>query len=383
MNRSHFLFQLVQTVICFQSTAQQSKVWDDFVKSKKEGKEAILPDFSYAGYKYSEVVIPFVGSRFFDVTLFGAKPNDGLSDKDAIKKAIASASKNGGGIIFFPKGRYIINSASDDQSIIQIQSSNIVFRGASSNENNTVIFFDKDLPPANPKKLWTVPYAIQTSPKEENIVLADVIANAKRESFSIKVSDASNIKKGDWLILHVKNKSKELIKYDLQPISPEPEWKSILEKGVVVNERHQVASVDENLITFVGPIHYDVNKKHGWQISSFAHLENIGFEHLTFEGSWTKEFKHHRSAQDDGDWSILSIGKSVNSWIRNCTFKNVNNAASFSGSAASTAINLTIVGKIGHAAIHASGGSTGILIANVNDIAGMHHAIGVGGGSTT
>ena len=89
------------------------------------------------------------------------------------------------------------------------------------------------------------------------------------------------------------------------------------------------------------------------------------------------------SAQDDGGWKILNLSRSVNSWIRNCTFKNVNVAASINASAACTAINISIVGAIGHSAVHAAGGSTGILMAKINDKSGMHHSTGVGGGSTT
>ena len=64
------------------------------------------------------------------------------------------------------------------------------------------------------------------------------------------MSNASKIKKGDWLILKDKNNSKDLIAYDVQPLIPEPEWKSILDKGVVVNERHQVASIKGNTIIY-------------------------------------------------------------------------------------------------------------------------------------
>ena len=245
------------------------------------------------------------------------------------------------------------------------------------------MFFDKDLPPTNPEQLWSVPRAIQVTTDKSNKVLTDIIADTKRETYTIKVADASRIKKGDWLVLEVKNNSKELIEYDLQPVKPDPKWTSILEKGVVVNEHHQVKSVYGNTINFFEPIHYDIQKKHGWKVSSFAHNEHIGFENMTFEGNWLKDFKHHRSSQDDGGWSILSISKSVNSWIKDCKFKNVNNAAAFHHSAACTVLNVTIEGNEGHSSISSAGGSTGVLLAKIDDKVGMHHAVGVGGGSTT
>ncbi len=355
-------------------------VWEDFVDAKKTGKTPILPDFSYAGYKYSEVPLPNVKFKIFNIIEFGANPNDTLSDKSAIIRAIKAAKKNGEGVIYFPKGKYYINTYSDDNSIIAITSSKIVFRG--EGKTNTILFFDKDLPPTDPKKMWSCPSAIKVHSVNKNEHITKITGNTKREAFTIKVEDASKISKGDWIVLQVQNNSEDLVEYDLSPLVPDKEWKSILDKGVKVNEKHQVASVNGNTITLVSPIHFDIQAKHNWTISKFAHVDHVGFENLTFEGNWTKEFVHHRSAQDDGGWSILSISNAVNSWVSNCTFKNISRALSFSSSAACTALNINIEGAIGHASINSSG-STEILLAKINDNAGMHHTTGVGGGSNT
>lgn len=363
--------------------AQQSPVWENFKSAQETGAEPILPDFSYAGYKYSEVPIPTVNYKVFNVVDFGAKPNDEISDKEALLKALDAAKKNGEGIIFFPKGKYYFFTGDDTLTPIQIKSSNIVFRGEGVGKDGSVLFFDKDLPASDPNKLWSVPNMIQTSASGSNELLTTIVADARRETKTITVGDASKIKKGDWVILEVENNSEDLIAYDIQPLTTQPKWTAIKTKGVVVNERHQVAQVKGNTIIFVEPIHYDVQKKHDWKVLKFAHLEHIGFENLTFEGNWTKDFVHHRSAQDDGGWSILNIYKCVNSWVKDCQFINVSNAVNFGASAACTALNVTIEGNFGHAAIHASSGSTGILMAKINDIAGMHHTTGVGGGSTT
>lgn len=367
--------------LVFNCTAQQSKtVWEDFVEAKKTGETAILPDFSYVGYKYSEEPIPHVNYKTFNVTDFGAIPNDTQSDKDAIKKAVSAAQKNGEGVIFFPKGKYYINTMDDDYSIINITSSKIVFRGEGSGENGSILFFQRDFPPADPNKLWTCPSAIKVASNKKDKIITKVVSDSKRETFKVEVKNASKIKKGDWVILKVQNNSKDLIEYDLKPLKPEPIWKSILNEGVKINERHQVANVSGNTVTFMEPIHYDVQAKHNWSLTTFEHLDHVGFENLAFEGNWLKEFVHHRSAQDDGGWSILDITDVVDSWIKDCSFKNVNNCATFSSSAASTALYVTIDGKIGHSAIHAQG-STGILLAKINDKAGMHHSVGVAGGS--
>jgi len=361
--------------------SQKSAIWEDFKTANNNNTEPILPDFSYAGYKYSEEEIPFLNYTVFDVTTFGAIPNDNKSDKKAIEKTIKAASKKGEGIIYFPKGKYYINTGEDNNSIIKIKSSKLIFRGES--EKETILFFDKDLPPADPEKLWTVPAAIKVTTDKKSKFLANVTKNATRETHTIIVDNASKIKEGDWVILEVLNNNKELIDYDLKPLKVEEKWTSIINDGVQVNERHKVVKVKGNTITFKSPIHYDINPKYQWKIMSFPNLNHVGFENITFQGNWIKDFVHHRSAQDDGGWKILSISNVVDSWVKDCTFTNVNVPMSFSSSAASTALNITITGKLGHSSVHAADGSTGILLAKINDLAGMHHAVGVAGGSTT
>ncbi|WP_281989570.1 DUF4955 domain-containing protein [Aquimarina aggregata] len=375
---------IVALILCsLNLAAQDSKVWQDFKVAKENGHDHILPDFSYAGYKYSEVALPKVDFKVFNVIDYGAVPNDDRSDKESIKKAIAAASKNGEGVIFFPKGKYFINTEEDSLDIVKIESSKIVFRGEGANENGSILLFKRDLPPANPEKLWTVPYAIKTTVEKKGKFLTNVISDARRETFVLKVEDASRIKPGDWVVLKMKNNDKELVAEDIAPLSIEPKWTTIQEKGVQINEMHKVASVHKDTLVFSEPIHYNVNSSHGWKLYHFPHLQRIGFENIMFLGNWDGKFVHHRSPQDDGGWSILNLNNLVNSWVRNCTFKNVNRALSINSSAAVTALNISVEGKIGHNGVSAGGGSTGILLAYINDKAGMHHTTGVGGGSTT
>ena len=48
-------------------------------------------------------------SDVFDVTKFGAVANDGMDDTYAVQKALDAAAANGGGIVFFPRGRFQMN----------------------------------------------------------------------------------------------------------------------------------------------------------------------------------------------------------------------------------------------------------------------------------
>ncbi|WKX76433.1 DUF4955 domain-containing protein [Zobellia laminariae] len=385
-NRGSFsitLFLLFTCSLAINCAAQESNVWLNYKNAAQNNTEPILPNFSYAGYRFSETGIPEADHKVFNVQDFGAIPDDGISDKKAIIKTIEAGEANGSGIIYFPAGKYLINSKTDDLNTIKITSSNIILRGPKDVSEKATLFFEQDMPPTVPKNLWTSPYAIQTRTPEESTFITDITGSARRETHTIQVADASKIKKGDWVIVQVKDNDPKFVEQDIHPLPLNPKWTSIIEDGVQVNERHKVASVSGNKITFVDPIHYNISEQQDWKLYTFPHLSEVGFENLTFEGNWKKDFVHHRSAQDDGGWSILNLTGLVDSWVKNCTFTNVNRAIYFSHCAATTALNLVIDGKIGHSAVSVGGGSTGVLLAYINDKAGMQHASGVGGGSTT
>src|SRR5687767_15291397 len=65
--------------------AETAALWDDFVEAKEAGEEPVLPDFSYAGYHFSEKPIPDVSERpRFDVTQFGARSEEHTSELQSL-----------------------------------------------------------------------------------------------------------------------------------------------------------------------------------------------------------------------------------------------------------------------------------------------------------
>ncbi|WP_298707861.1 glycosyl hydrolase family 28-related protein, partial [Chitinophaga sp.] len=112
--------------------AQESPLWKEFVASRASGRTATLPDFSWAGYHFSEKELPDGQSKkVFNVKDFGALPDDDRYDDDAIQLAVRAAEANpGGGIVFFPAGRYLICPDEDQSKRITIRKSGIVLRGS-------------------------------------------------------------------------------------------------------------------------------------------------------------------------------------------------------------------------------------------------------------
>ena len=112
------IFVLIAGLLTHYANAQMTTaLWHDFVESRKKGKTPILPDFSYAGYHFSEKPIPDVsGNKKFSVTDYGAIPNDGISDEKGIQDAIHAAEKNNGGIVFFPAGKYLLVAGTNQKT---------------------------------------------------------------------------------------------------------------------------------------------------------------------------------------------------------------------------------------------------------------------------
>ncbi len=48
-------------------------------------------------------------TKVFDVTKFGAVANDGFSDTQAVQSALEAIKKNNGGILYFPRGRFLLS----------------------------------------------------------------------------------------------------------------------------------------------------------------------------------------------------------------------------------------------------------------------------------
>ena len=332
-----------------------SGTYQNFVRAKENETEPVLPDFSYSGYHYFNKPVPNVTHPIFDVTTYGAIPNDNISDQPAIKAAIAAAESNGSGIVFFPPGVFLVNTDTDKNSegkneSIYIRSSNIVLRGSGSRQGGTIIRQVNHLPPTNPDQLWTSPFMFYFKPNDIRYrTLTKITESAERETFWITVADASKLKVGQRIRIYMK--STQAIKEFLAPRSPEPNWSKLLSEGITIDEEHSIAEIQGNRIRFNEPLHTRVNHAHGWVVRSYPYIEEVGVEDISFRGSFFESFIHHKSALHDGGWSLLMLHHCVNSWIRRVSFMHVNHGISIVASAAVSVYQVTIAGNKGHYAI--------------------------------
>ena len=356
-------------------------VWQDYYRARTAGGTPILPDFSYAGYRRGDHPIPEVQGPIFDVTQFGAVAGDGQSDRAAIEAAISAAETQGGGVVFFPPGRFRVNEVPSRTEHIRISGSNIILRGSGSGPGGSELFMQHHLVPMNPNEPWATPsvigFASSVRPVETSVTT--VTADATRESHRVQVADPSALRAGQWVILRREDvRGTEAF---LAPHRPRPEWTRINTEGVTVAEIHQIRRIEGNTLVFETPIHVDVNAQHAWRINLFAHIEEVGVEDLAFVGNWHERFEHGRNALHDTGFSALRIELATNSWIRRCRFVDWTKPVQVGGAANVTVEDLVLEGNPGHHAIFIAG-ATHVLVKDIDDRLGAWHGPGVGGPSS-
>jgi hypothetical protein len=401
-------------IISHANAQNRSGLYQNWVDAQVNNSVPTLPTFSYAGYKHGEVGLPvFFSQPIFNVTDYGAVANDNISDKEAIKAAIAAAeSGSNGGIIFFPPGRFIVNDANptetgvaaDDASeVIRISKSNIVIKGSGSGAGGTELFQKSHTTSPNmATKNWSCPYLFLFWNGEDsaNIFITEVTGNAERESHTIEVASTSNISVGQWVELYIKDTNTNLLAEELAPFSAadfhEPENLKIINEGVEVREFHQVLSKTSNTITFKEPIHRAVNANYNWKINNFKALEDVGIQDLKYTGGFIWEHIHHKAPEElypnepvsgpnsflsSSGWSGVQFNHTVNSWISNVEFSAMSQAAQFVFTANATAFNNRYTGNPGHNFIVTNSATRCFLGRNDDLTTGVWHGAGVNGKS--
>jgi hypothetical protein len=352
-----------------------------FEAYKKNQHQSLLPDFSYAGYKCGEQEIPKITNyKMFNVTDFGARGDDDISDRDAIQAAIDAANKNGSGIVFFPKGRFIVNDDSSVTTGIVSKGSHIIFRGSGSGLGGTELIMKEPLVPVNPQQMWTGRPMFIFTTKGSDTSIGEVIQSADVGEFTLRLSKTNKLKFGDWVALKMLDNSPALIDEELAPHHVDTTWKYLVTKGVDVCMYYRVNKIENGVITLHAPLAYKIDAKYKWTVYKFANATEIGIEEIAFVGNWKEKFVHHRSWKDDSGFTLFQFSRCTNSWMANCRFTDCNVAAIVGQSANVTVVNCIVTGNAGHEAI-TSNHSTNVLLANLTDEASQWHSFGTAAGA--
>ena len=348
-----------------------SALWADFVNATAKGNEPILPDFSYAGYQYSDKAIPTVTSPIFRVTTFGAVANDNGFDDAAIQSAIDAAKSAGGGVVLFPPGQFRVNATDDEKHFITISGSNIVLRGAGSGAGGSEILMVA-------KKQGGAMFRVDPTSWVPSTV-ANITANATRESFWVTVDSPARLRTGQRVVIRYQNPEYNDFYYKGLPL--DPDWERVVKNGVGIHEAHVIAEIAENRVRFREPLHFTLKMgSTPHRLEAVTPLEQVGIEDLRFTGSWDtypEVFVHHKDWIHDSAWTLLSIKQVADGWVRRCEFRNFNTAINTDTAISFTIEDVKFTGKKGHSSVGARRGY-GMLVKDCEDIAGTHHGPDVG-----
>ncbi len=365
------------------------KVSVDWREEKVEDSTAV----EYTGKKRE-----FSTLERYDARDLGVVPNSKKDQRDVIQKAIDTIGEKGGGTLYFPHGRYRIDSRTD--SFLQINYSNISLEGETDKDGHPVaVLVDCRPTVRGHKNPWLSPFLITTGEKlQPSNEVWGVDFRKKKNTFSVSnsLSDpgsdgqmltprlattiTSTAKKGDtflevadssrvgrYVLIAMYNTTRDgnLLKDLLGMDSFRAEWTLCHRAGeeeapsyqwlVEVKER-----VNEKTIRLVRPLLRDIDVTYMPEVYNVEMLENVVIRNLCFDSEWNGMFCHHgcplyysiRQAQEmDYGWNAINMKRVVHSEVRNVVIKNFINPLYVMDSRNVTVSNLRICGYDGHQGI--------------------------------
>jgi len=284
-----------------------SKLWGP--DGSKWTPQSRLPDFSFAGYRCGESLIPNVPVAA-NVKDFGAKGDGKTDDTEAIKKAIESTQQ---GAILVPAGRYVLTGQ------LAINRSGIVLRGEGI--GRTVFYIPKSLEEVHGsakvdgnKSAWSFAGGfVEFQGDQKGDKLADVTAPAKRGDNKLTLSQTEGITPGSWVRLLMNNDPSLGRHLHADRADAGPATLSECH-GHLCDWAARVKAVEGNTIVLDRPLRLDVKTEwvpeiHSWQPA----VEDSGLEGITFEFKGTEKKPH---LEEEG-FNAVQMANAVNCWVRN------------------------------------------------------------------
>jgi len=399
-NLTPFLFSIIVLMQCKISASE-----NEGISLKIIGDSTIyLPDYSFAGYHHGEVSIPNY-TRSYNVSDYGAIPNDEKDDTQGIITAIAEASKEKGAtVVKFSPGKFIL------KKIIFIERSNFVLQGSGSDSNGTIIYCPtplRDLPlPKEMEELNQYLFENNKRDKKTGKIFSPfswtggLIWVQKKESrphrylatfdkTELQLASVDNGKRGSnyFTVKNVKSINENLLAKLLwfnRSGSQSTLLRHLYGNGdILIGSHHwnfpdrplieQIVTIKEiqnDRIYIKEPLLHDVKSEWSTILAPADLLTEVGIEKLRIEFPQTDYGGHHL---EEG-FNAIYISSLANSWVRDVKVINADNAILSDDCAFITIQNLEVSGRAGHYGLHL-GKSNHILAKNIVIDSPMVHSI--------
>lgn len=382
------------------TVSSSAQAWKKFFMKSEDN---VLLDYSYAGYNHGESA-PLDGFAwgYKVINVKERMEKDNLSAREALikildeNKLVRVSNQNATNatakiVIYFPADDYDLQPKGVTDKFPEIYGGNFVIKGAGAGKTRLLMNNPIGTDESTTAPLLTIKHTNSPANINNSKILATVVENAAKGSFSVKVGAVNELSVGKWVQLRLRSGNDELLKKEVGPIYSQmtTKWSVAQQpglsetnengKGVNVMEFHQIKSIDGNVVTFYEPIMHEVDIAYndydgGWVIRDYKYFENVGVEDLSFVGKAITPYYHHGDndpdAPDawlyDSGYMPLQLSRVVNSWVRNVSFESVSEAVTFGESANCSAYNISITGNRGHSAVRAQGSSR-VFIGKVSD----------------
>ena len=347
-------------------------IWKKFIGEPVPAGTPDLIDYSYAGYKQGEEGIPEdFALPVFDVTDYGAVPNDGKSDTQAIRNTIDAAKS--GGIVFFPPGQYDVLTSTDSSfDRITIPGSNIILRGSGAEgaiEGGTTIKMHNDI---SNDRGWEVTL-FRTSWLRDGSSSTFIKGSFPKGTKYFDVEDVSGLNNPKFIAISADglfgddwDQHSAVFKDDM------PSFFLITDNGLNIRESHEVDRIEGNRIYIKTPVLTHLNSN--FKVNSRNLHTGIGFEDLHIDGNMKEPYMHLVQLSRGG----IQLWNTAHSWVRRCRFSNTTTAIMFASNYCTSAISNVVDGNAAHYPVvftASTYGFVGLLEDYTNN--GMYHGVSV------
>ncbi len=404
------LFLIVLTI----NAQTRSIIYNEYVE---EPEKSPLIDFSKAGYAFGEQDFQYP-ENVINVASKGIKPNTGEDLTQKVQALLDETGKKGGGVLYFPKGKYLFNTNPNKVEFLKIDYDNVVIRGEGRGEDGTVFFNSTSLLQSEPNP-WLSPALIRTGFKiqgtdyfwgaapltyqankygkksDQRIYDAPTVTHithrAAKGSKNLRIKDASLLKAGDVVLLAMYNTNgnnkliKKMLNYTDAELTPDLKSANRAGKEGVASfqtlvEIERIISGDQILLR--QPLLMDIDVEFQPTLLEAPMIRNVGVENLRFASAWDGNYKHHANREVDYGWNAVNFCRVAHGWMKNITIDNYTNPIYLQDSKNVTLDAINITGHHGHSGIKAYAHATDNLIQNVNIQMNFSHALG-GEGNTS
>jgi hypothetical protein len=166
-------------------------------------RRRMLHDFSYAGYHRGERPIPAnPPGKVYDITRFGAKPDDQLDDTAAIQNAIDAAGEAGGGIVAVPRGEFRIQPPAESaDAALWIRHSGVVLRGSVEGGRLVSRLLNTSAQMRRKQVIKVYPPAGGTWSDDAGLASVKLRADLLLPTRVVPVEQTTHFKVGDWVVV--------------------------------------------------------------------------------------------------------------------------------------------------------------------------------------